>query len=456
MNQSDLVQRSGFPAGFSWGTSTSAFQIEGSTNVDGRGESIWERFARIPGAVSDGGNGDSACDSYRLWRRDIELLGELGVDSYRFSLAWPRLFPNAGSDVNAAGLDHYDRLVDALLAAGIEPWITLYHWDLPAYLEDEGGWPNRDTARQFARFADAASRRLGDRVRRWITLNEPWCAAFLGYHEGIHAPGRKSVPEALAAVHTMLVGHGHAVNAIRSNVADAQVGLSLNPAQVYPATESEADLLAASRYDGYFNRWFLDPLYGRGYPADMFAWYGGSVPEIRTDDLGLIATPTDFLGVNYYSPYYIAAGDGSQLLNAVRTYPPETRYTDMCLGIHAGGLEDLLLRLANDYPVHNLIVTENGAAYTDPPAEDGRVHDEARTAYLRDHIAAVESAIAKRAPVTGYFVWSLLDNFEWELGYSQKFGIVHVDFETQTRTIKDSGLWYRDFIRSAKSPSRKG
>jgi beta-glucosidase len=430
--------------------STSAFQIEGGLPATDRCHSIWDTFCRRPGGIADASNGDRACDSYARWREDVDLLKTIGVNAYRFSIAWPRIFPEHGR-LNEAALDHYEQLVDALLETGIEPWVTLYHWDLPQYLEDAGGWPERDLAKHFAEFANAVSLRLGDRVKHWITLNEPWCAAFLGYHEGVHAPGRKSLRDALAAVHTMLFAHGRAVQGIRTNSKRAKVGLSLNPAMVYAATEEEPDLRAAERYDGYFNRWFLDPLYGRGYPTDLLEWYGADAPFVHEKDFNVIAARTDFLGVNYYSPYYITAGDGSQFLNARRVYPDSMRYTDMCLGIESDALETLLYKLSANYPVRAIFVTENGAAYTDPPATGGRVHDHDRIAYLRDHIIALASIKLTGVRVDGYFVWSLLDNFEWELGYTQKFGIVQVDPANGDRTLKDSAYWYRDFIRKLPS-----
>lgn len=439
-----------FPAGFRWGVSTSAFQIEGGLPAPGRSDSIWDTFCRRPGSISDGSNADRACDSFARWQDDVELLRAIGVNSYRFSIAWPRIFPTAGRP-NQNALDHYGRLVDALLEAGIEPWVTLYHWDLPQYLEDAGGWPNREIAGVFAEFAHAVSLRLGDRVKRWITLNEPWCAAFLGYDEGVHAPGRTSLRDALSAAHTMLLGHGRAIPAIRANSNGAKVGLTLNPAVITPATPSEANRAAARRYDGYFNRWFLDPLYGRGYPEDLVEWYGPEMPRVDQRDFEIIAVRSDFLGVNYYSPYYIAEGDGSQFLNAKRLYPENIGYTDMCLGIEPGGLRDYLIRLPDSYPIGEIYVTENGAAYTDAPAVEGHVADQNRIDYLRDHIAAVETALTAGSPIAGYFVWSLLDNFEWELGFTQKFGIVQVDFETGKRTLKDSAYWYRNLIRQLPS-----
>ncbi len=435
----------GFPEGFVWGAATASYQIEGAAREDGRGESIWDRFSHTPGKVLNGDTGDVACDHYHRWREDIALMRELGLAAYRFSVAWPRILPDGRGSINDAGLDFYDRLVDGLLEAGIAPWVTLYHWDLPQALEDAGGWPNRETADAFVTFVDVVSRRLGDRVNRWITLNEPWVSSFLGYQTGVHAPGRTDLRDALAASHTLLLAHGGAVPAIRANNEDASVGITLNLSPSYPASPDPADAAAARRYDGYLNRWFLDPIFGRGYPADMLDLYGSRAPRLEAGDLDTIAVPIDFLGVNYYFPAYLAAADDGPL--GLVQAPPEGERTAMGWPVEADGLEDLLVRLHQEYPTLPLFITENGAAYEDPAPTGGRVPDPARTRYLADHLAAARRAVAADVPLRGYFVWSLLDNFEWAFGYDRRFGITHVDFTTQQRTIKDSGRWYAQTIR---------
>ena len=435
-----------FPPNFVWGVATAAYQVEGAAHEDGRGASIWDTFSHTPGKVRNGDTGDVACDHYHRWREDLALLGELGVGAYRFSIAWPRIFPTGSGEPNAIGLDWYERLVDALLAAGIQPWVTLYHWDLPQPLEDAGGWPERSTADAFARFAEAVGRRLGDRVKTWTTLNEPWCSAFLGYQLGEHAPGRRDLAAALAASHTLLVAHGRAVQALRSTSPGSSIGLALNPSQVEPANENDEDVAAARRVDGYLNRWFLDPLYGRGYPADMLDYFGAQFAEPPTADLQLIATPTDFLGVNYYRPSIVRADSGSAFLGTADVLRPDDAVTEMGWLVQPRGLTQLLLRLHRDYPVKALAITENGAAYADAAVFDGRVQDPERTRYLADHIAAAGQALAEGVPLVGYFVWSFLDNFEWAQGYTNRFGLVYVDYATQRRVVKDSGRWYRSLI----------
>jgi beta-glucosidase len=387
-----------------------------------------------------------ACDHYHRWRDDVALMQELGLRAYRFSVAWPRVQPAGRGAPGERGLAFYDRLVDALLAAGITPWVTLYHWDLPQALEDAGGWPRRDTAERFAAYADLVSRRLGDRVRHWITLNEPWCAAFLGYHSGVHAPGCTSLPDAVAAAHTLLLAHGLAVPVIRGNAPGAQVGITLNLNLVYPATASPADRAAAQRLDGYYNRWFLDPLYGRGYPTDMAALYGADPAAQAAPDLAIISTPTDFLGVNYYAPAIVRDAPAAPFLGAEHVSPPGAEYTHMGWLVHPDTFHRLLLRLWREYGVQRIYVTENGAAYPDPAPSDGRLPDPERTRYLARHLAALRRAIADGVSVEGYFAWSLMDNFEWAEGYARRFGLTHVDYPTQQRTIKDSGHWYRRVI----------
>ncbi|HMO57780.1 MAG TPA: GH1 family beta-glucosidase [Roseiflexaceae bacterium] len=437
-----------FPEGFIWGSATASFQIEGAINADGRSESIWDRFCATPGAVYAGHTGEPACRHYELWRSDIALMRDLGLQAYRFSIAWPRVIPGGSGPVNAAGLDFYDRLVDGLLEAGITPYATLYHWDLPQGLQDRGGWANREIVDAFAAYADQVARRLGDRVKHWITHNEPWCVAFLGHLIGAHAPGIKNdLAATLAAAHHVLLSHGVAVPLIRAASAGAQVGATLNFSPAYPASESPADQAAARRHDGFFNRWFADPLYGRGYPPDMLDLYAaqGGMPPIREGDMATIAVATDFLGVNFYNRAVIRDAPGAAGLG-YESLHPAGEYTDMDWEVYPDALRALLVRLQHDYDPPLLLVTENGAAYPDQIAANGSVPDPAREQYLRSHLAATQRAIDEGARLGGYFVWSLMDNFEWAFGYSKRFGIVYVDYETQVRTPKQSAYFYRDVI----------
>lgn len=443
-----------FPDSFVFGVATSSYQIEGAASADGRGPSIWDTFCRTPGKVLDGHSGDVACDHYRRWEADLDLIRSLNVGAYRFSVAWPRWFPTGKeSQPLAAGVAFYDRLVDGLLARGIEPWLTLYHWDLPQTLEDEGGWTNRDTAHRFVEYTDAVARALGDRVKRWITHNEPWCAGILGYWEGKHAPGLQDPTSGLAAVHHILLSHGLALPVLRERVPDGQHGITLNLTPAYAASASAQDALAAQQFDGFFNRWFLDPVYGRGYPADQRAHYEaqGYLPPRpsweQPGDLEIIGRPIDFLGVNYYSRAINRADEAG---NAPRTIPEPKPEEKTAIGweVFPDGLYDLLVSLQREYAGVPFVITENGAAYDDGPDGTGRVADVKRTAYYQGHLAACLRAIEAGVPLTGYFGWSLMDNFEWAEGYHQRFGLVHVDYETQRRTIKDSGKWYAEIART--------
>jgi beta-glucosidase len=439
-----------FPADFTWGVATAAYQIEGAVDLDGRRPSIWDTFSHTPGRVLNGDTGDHACDHYHRWRQDVRLLRELGVGAYRFSIAWPRILPEGTGEPNLRGLDWYERLVDELLLGGIQPWVTLYHWDLPQALEDRGGWAERSTADAFVHLAEAVARRLGDRVRRWSTLNEPWCSAFLGYQLGVHAPGKTDPSLALAASHTLLLAHGRAVRVLRATVPGARVGIVLNLSPVEAVSDAEADLAAARRADGYVNRWFLDPLYGRGYPADMLDLFGPRFAAPSDADMQAIAEPTDFLGLNYYQPLLVRAEPADSLLGFSSVQPRNEPETQMGWVVRPSGLRELLLRVRRDYPARDLVITENGAAYADAVAVDGAVHDAERTRYIAEHIDAVGEAIQKGVPVTGYFVWSLLDNFEWAQGYANRFGLVYVDYATQRRTVKDSGRWYQAMLAARR------
>jgi beta-glucosidase len=445
------LRRAEFPADFRWGCSTSAYQIEGATTADGRAESIWDRFCGVPGHIRDGSSGATACDHYHRWPEDLDLAAELGLNAYRFSIAWPRILPLGRSGPpNSKGLDFYSRLVDGMLARGLEPWATLYHWDLPQRLQEVGGWSNRDTVAEFADFADAVSRRLGDRVRNWITHNEPWCTAFLGCYEGSHAPGLRSWRTALQTCHHVLLSHGSAIPALRANTRAARVGIALSLHPHTGASSSAADIAAARRYDGLRNRWFLDPLHGRGYPADVWALCGADAPHVASNDLATIAAPTDFLGLNYYFPETVAhAPDGGPL--ATRVVPtPGAERTDLGWEVSPQGMLALLERLQREYAPSAIYITENGASYEDQLAPDGAIADVERCHYVQRHLQALHVALARGMPVKGYFAWTLMDNFEWAEGYTRRFGLIHVDFATQQRRLKQSGAWYRDFLRQGR------
>jgi beta-glucosidase len=443
-----------FPPTMRLGAATASFQIEGAVDADGRGESIWDRFCATPGAVANGDTGDPACDHYRRWESDLDLMAELGLESYRFSIAWPRVQPTGRGPANARGLEFYRRLSEGLLERGIEPIATLYHWDLPQALQDRGGWGERDTAERFAEYAAIMAAALGDAVSQWITHNEPWVVAFLGHAYGTKAPGMRQWPTALRASHHLLLSHGLALRALRAQLGEmAQIGIALNQFPIHPAGPGEADRDAARRMDGHLNRWFLDPLIRGSYPADMVALYEGmygSAESVRDGDLALIRAPIDFLGVNYYNPQRIAAAHGDLPLRA-RQVPAPPPTTAMGWEVDPNGLHDVLMRLRRDYGPLPVYITENGASFDDPPAVNGHVEDPDRTAYLQGHLAALARAVADGADVRRYCVWSLLDNFEWEEGYDKRFGIVHVDFATQARVPKSSALWYRDFIARVRT-----
>ncbi|WP_434599392.1 GH1 family beta-glucosidase [Streptomyces sp. A5-4] len=441
------------PANFTWGVATSAYQIEGAVSEDGRSPSIWDTFSRAPGAIDNGDHGDIACDHYHRWREDIALMKQLGVDAYRFSIAWPRVVPGGSGQVNEAGLGFYDRLVDGLLEAGITPFPTLYHWDLPQASQDRGGWPVRETAEHFAAYAAVVADRLGDRVRDWATLNEPLCSAWIGHLEGRMAPGLTDLTAAVNASYHLHLGHGLATQAIRAAVPGARVGIVNNLSPCEPATDSDADRTAAVRADGHTNRWWLDPIHGRGYPQDMLDLYGVDLPE-RPGDLETIAAPLDWLGLNYYFRNVVTDDPDGPLPHAKQVQTPGRR-TAMDWEVCADGLEQLLLRLTDDYGARSIYVTENGSAYPDVVKPDGTVDDPDRARYLEEHLAACARAAGKGAPLAGYFAWSLLDNFEWAYGYDKRFGLIHVDYETQRRTIKGSGHRYADLIRSSARATRK-
>ncbi|HEX2315840.1 MAG TPA: GH1 family beta-glucosidase [Thermomonospora sp.] len=462
-----------FPEGFRWGAATSAYQIEGATAEDGRGRSIWDTFCATPGTVLGGDTADTAVDHYHRYRDDVALMAGLGLNAYRFSLSWSRIQPTGAGAADQRGLDFYRRLVDALLEADIEPWITLYHWDLPQELEDKGGWPERDTALRFAEFAALVHGALGDRVENWMTVNEPWCAAYLGYASGEHAPGRREPAAALRAAHHLLLGHGLALEAMRGQRRDTRVGPAVNLYAVSPATDAPEDLDAARRIDGLQNRFFLDALLLGRYPADLledFAPYGfeGCVQD---GDLEVIGGRNDLLGINYYTRHTVSGlpGDATQAASSpfsavspwvgsehVRFLGRGLPATGMGWEIDADGLREVLAQVHRDYPPVPLYITENGAGYEDVPGPDGTVQDAERIAYLDAHLRACADAVAEGVPLNGYFTWSLLDNFEWAWGYSKRFGLVYVDYATQRRVPKASAQWYARVIRRGGPPAAGG
>ena len=442
------IDRAEFPADFRWGCSTSSYQIEGAVDADGRGESIWDRFCATPGTIRDGSSGAVACDHYHRWPEDLDLARSLGVNAYRFSIAWPRIFPQGrGRQPHAAGLDFYERLVDGMLQRGLEPWATLYHWDLPQALQDAGGWVHRDTVAAFVDYADAVTRRLGDRVSHWITHNEPWCTAFLGHHEGVHAPGQRDFRAALQVCHHLLLSHGLAVPVIRRNAPGAKVGITLSLHPISPATATEADAAAALRHDGLRNRWFLDPLYGRGYPSDVLARLGILSPVVEPGDLAAIATPTDFLGVNYYFPEVVADAPGQGTMATRVVERPNVERTAFGWEVSPSGMVRLLDRVRHDYRPAEVYLTENGSTWDDIVLLDGSINDRERLSYLARHLEAARQAIDLGVPLKGYFAWSLLDNFEWAEGYVRRFGLTYIDYATQRRTLKASGRWYAAFLK---------
>ncbi|ASW57757.1 GH1 family beta-glucosidase [Plantactinospora sp. KBS50] len=436
------------PPDFLWGAATAAYQIEGAVAADGRTPSIWDTFSAVPGNIDNGDTGARACDHYHRWPRDVALMRELGIGAYRFSVAWPRIMPGGTGAVNPAGLGFYDRLVDELLAAGIRPFVTLYHWDLPQVLQDRGGWPERATATAFADFAAVVAARLGDRVADWSTVNEPVCVCWIGHLEGRMAPGGRDLTAAVRAAHHILLGHGLATEAVRAaSPGPASIGIVLNPSPCEPATDRPADVAAARRMDGHVNRWWLDPLHGRGYPEDMLATYGVQ-PPVRGDDLAVIATRTDYLGLNYYFRQLIVDDPAGPPPYARQVPVPDAVQTAMDWEVYPAGLEQLLVDISTEYAPRRILVTESGSAWPDTVAPDGTVSDPDRIDHLERHLAACASALRRGVPLGGYFVWSLLDNFEWAYGYAKRFGLVHVDYPTQRRTVKASGRRYADLIRA--------
>jgi beta-glucosidase len=437
-----------FPDGFLWGASTAAYQIEGSPLADGAGPSIWHRFVHTPGLTASGDTGDISCDQYNRYREDVALMTALGLRAYRFSISWGRVIPQGTGAINQAGLDFYDRLVDALLEAGIEPCPTLYHWDLPEALDDRGGWLNPDVAQWFADYGEAMFRKLDGRVKRWATLNEPWVVTDGGYLHGTLAPGHKNLFETPKASRHLMLAHGAAVKRYRE-VGKYEIGLVVNLEPKFPATESEPDREAANRSDAYMNRQYLDPAFGLGCPPELAEIFGPAWRDWTPEELALAAQPIDWLGINYYTRGVMKHDDHKPPVRAAYVRQPSATYTETAWEVYEQGLTDILLWVKQRYGDVPLYITENGSAFYDPPSPiDGRVEDPLRVDYLKRHLRAVHAAIAQGADVRGYMTWSLLDNLEWSLGYSKRFGIVHVDFATQTRTPKDSARYYSQVIAS--------
>jgi len=440
---------SAFPPDFVWGAATASYQIEGAANEDGRGESVWDRFCATPGKVRNGDNGAVACDFYHRYSDDIALMRELGIDAFRLSVAWPRVIPGGRGAVNAKGLDFYDRLVDELLGNGITPFVTLFHWDTPQPLEDAGGWPVRDTVDAFCEYVTAVADRLGDRVKHWITHNEPWVVSWVGHGWGHHAPGRTSDADALATAHHLLLSHGRAVEILRERSPQAEVGITLNLDFVYAVGDEEEDIAAARWVDGLHNRWFLDPIFRGAYPEDMFEAWRDLLPAIEDGHLETIAQPIDFLGINNYTSPLVGADNDGNRSRIVRR--ADVDRTDMGWEVVPGGLRDLLLRVTRDYQPAAIYVTENGAAYPDVRGHDGSVADPERQSYLEGYIGAAAEAVASGVPLRGYFAWSMLDNFEWAWGYWKRFGLVYIDYATLERVPKGSFYWYRDLIAAQRA-----
>ena len=449
------LQRADFPEGFSFGVATAAYQIEGAVTAGRRAPSIWDTFTATPGAIENGDTGEQACDHYHRYAEDVALMRGLGIDAYRFSIAWPRIVAPGGRP-NSAGIAFYDRLLDELLAAGITPWATLYHWDLPQSLEDEGGWAARDTAYRFAEYAGVAAEAFGDRISHWITLNEPWVSSFLGYASGLHAPGRTDHAAALAAAHHLMLGHGLALQSLRAARPEAHIGITLNLTHVEGPDDRPLHAEAIRRADAIANRIFLDPLLRGRYPADLLSDTAHVTDHsyVHEGDLEIVSGTIDFLGVNYYSPLVVTSGayPGSAAIGIVDRHRARS---GMGWEIDPGGLTKTLTRLTRDYGPLQLVVTENGSAWPDVVSDDGAVHDPDRTAYLVAHLRACLDAIAEGVDLRGYFAWSLMDNFEWSHGYAQRFGLVHIDFATQRRTRKDSGDWYAGFLTTGRAATTR-
>lgn len=431
-----------FPSDFVWGAATASYQIEGAVEADGRVPSIWDTFCATPGKVENGDSGAVACDHYHRYKDDVALMKELGLKAYRFSIAWGRVLN--GRTVNQAGLDFYSNLVDELLSAGIEPWVTLYHWDLPQTLQDVGGWTNRAIVDEFLYYADVVTKALGDRVKRWITFNEPWVFTYLGYASGVHAPGITHIPDYLSSAHHFLLAHAKSVPIIRANSSDSLVGVTLD------MTQPEGDERAAERLRALHNGWFLDPIYFGHYPAEVVEIYeqAGYMPEIQPGDMEAIHGKPDFLGINYYTRQTIEADESDPVMLSRPVHMDESEYTEMGWEVAPESIYRMLKHNNERYNPGAMVITENGAAFQDVVSADGQVHDDRRVAYYNGYLTNCQRAISEGVPLMGYFAWSLMDNFEWSFGYSKRFGLIHVDYETQQRIPKDSARWYSQVIKN--------
>lgn len=437
-----------FPNDFLWGAATASYQIEGAAMEEGRGECIWTRFSHTPGKVVNGDTGDVADDHYHRYPQDVALMKDVGLKAYRYSLSWPRVIPLGTGETNPIGLDFYDRLTDEILKAGIQPWVTLYHWDLPQALEDKGGWSNPDIVGWFMEYSELVTRRLGDRVKHWITLNEPWCSASLGYLYGVHAPGDKNPKRAFLAAHHLLLAHGEAMKIIRKNVPDAKAGITLNLTPQLPATDHPDDIRVARRSDGFSNRWYLDPVFKGEYPPDIVEEVMSmeGMEGVDLSNVKVAAQPADFLGINYYMRWIHKHVPGKPDESEF-AFPPTSIFTDMGWEVNGNAMANMLVRVQQEYNPKAIYITENGAAYPEPETvTEAVLEDPERVAFLKEYFDAAQDAIQRGALLKGYFVWSFLDNFEWAFGYSKRFGITHVDYKTQKRTPKRSSLYLKDVI----------
>lgn len=438
-----------FPDNFKWGAATASYQIEGAYDEDGKGVSIWDHFSHLPGRTQGNDTGDVACDHYHRYREDVENMKKLGLKAYRFSVSWPRVIPEGRGKVNEAGLDFYDRLVDELLRTGIEPFVTLYHWDLPQVLQEEGGWKNRDIVGYFSDYVAILAHRLGDRVHHWITHNEPWVVSFLGHAFGTHPPGIMNLSTALQVSHHLLLSHGRAVEVLK-NIGDEKIkaGITLNLSPVHPPSKKEENIKAAKRFDGHLNRWFLDPLFKGYYPPDMWEYYQDKVPKILPGDMSIISRKIDFLGINYYTRQIVKDNPKEKILQLSFLKPEQAEYTDMGWEVYPKGIYEILKRVQDEYSPRSIYITENGAAFQDRLDKEGKIKDERRISYLEEHLSFAHKAIEEGVRLKGYFIWSLMDNFEWTYGYSKRFGLIYVDYPTQKRFFKESANWYRKVIEN--------
>lgn len=438
-----------FPENFVWGAATASYQIEGAWNEGGRGETIWDRYCSIPGNIKNGDDGKVACDHYHRYKEDVALMKKMGLQAYRFSIAWSRILPNGRGEVNQEGLKFYSDLIDCLLEAGIEPYVTLYHWDLPQALQDIGGWANEKMPEYFLEYAKIVFQAFSGRVKKWITLNEPYCAAFLGNYEGRQAPGLRDFSTAVRVAYYLYVGHGLVVDYFRKQKDLGEIGITLNLMGRLPLTDSKEDQEAARRADGYLNRWFIEPIMQGKYPQDMIDLYrekGVTLPEFKKEHLKLMSQPLDFVGLNYYNDFWVKADANKWPIGFQIENPKNVPVNDRSWPVTENGFLNMLLRMKNEYGVEKIYITENGTSFPDVVSMEGKVEDGARKDYLHRHLAKLWEAIRQGVPVQGYFQWSLYDNFEWAFGYSSRFGIVFVDFATQERTIKESGYWYSNVI----------